>query len=82
VNLISFTYEQLYHEDDATPWNKILESIGVEGRNLRWDDVVASMEHADTSTIWHSDSIKNFEEVKEALQGTPFEGLLREENTD
>lgn len=75
---VHVTYERLYHKDSAADeWMKIFRFLGVgpsEGLTLKQVSNAMGMEP--TSHARHRDTIFNYNELKEALEGTEFENLL------
>lgn len=71
------TYDELYRADNAEEWMKIFEFVGVgPAQDLTLEHVKSVMKTGPTSSDHHRDSVSNFDELKEALQGTNFEDLL------
>ena len=74
---VHVTYDKLYHADNADEWMRIFEFLGVgPAQDLTLEHVQSAMSMAPTSSVHHRDTVSNFDELKEALQGTDFEVLL------
>jgi hypothetical protein len=79
VPRISASFEKLYYSDDASEWRKILQFLSPNAakRIGSISDVRKAMQHQATSHPSHKKTIRNFDEVREILNGTKFEKLLR-----
>jgi len=79
---VNVSYELLFSQDDhvvVAEWGKIFNFIGVgikDGKQLTVDLIRKAPNTAATSISDHKIIMKNYEEVKAALSGTPFENLL------
>ena len=73
---VSVSYEELYYGEDASAWNRIFAFLQVGSSDWTREEVNSAMNHMDTSNQPHTVSIGNYEEVKQALEGTPYLELL------
>ena len=79
VPRISASFDKLYYSDDASEWQKILQFLSPNAakRIGSISDVRKAMQHQATSHPSHKMTIRNFDEVRNAINGTKFEKLLR-----
>lgn len=72
------TYERLYlKEHSEEEWMKIFRFLGVgPSEGLTFQQIHHAMGMESTSNAHHRDSVRNFDELKEALLGTKYEDLL------
>jgi len=73
------SFDELFHGDNiAKEWARIFEFLGVGPKedSLTTEMVEKAMMHAATNSLYHNETIENYEEVRDALMGTKFENLL------
>lgn len=74
---VHVTYDKMYHTDTAEEWMKVFAFLGVgPEEGLTRQQVSNAMGMKPTSNPRHKDSVFNFDELREALTGTKYEGLL------
>ena len=77
VKHVSISYEKLYEQEDPSEWQKAFNFLGIEASGLTRKQINCAMDHASTSNSLHNVTIANFQEVRQALQGTPYQYLLK-----
>jgi hypothetical protein len=78
VERVSVSYERLYYADHAEEWNRLLVHLAAGGvrTNFTKADVTGKIDHFETHAHKREDAIANYDEVAEALRGTPYESYL------
>lgn len=74
---IQVTYENLYHTNDTEEWTRIFKFLNRgPSDDLTFEELQNAQEHAATHSRLHSETLQNYEEVRQELIGTAFEQLL------
>jgi hypothetical protein len=78
VDRVTVSYERLFYANHAEEWNRLLAHLGAGGvrSNFTKAEVAAEITHFETHARTREDAIANYDEVAEALRGTPYEGYL------
>jgi hypothetical protein len=74
---VRVSFERLYDQENIQEWKKILYFLQKgPADTLTMQQVHDAFAIQRTSTRSHQDILSNYEQVKQVLQGTPFESLL------
>lgn len=77
VDHIRISYEELYDREDANEWMRVFRFLGRgPTHDLTMDRVRDTFQYATTFSKRHNESLANYKDVCQELQGTKYERLL------
>ena len=76
VPTINVSFEKLFMaSDDVSEWKRLFKELGV-GPTVLTARMIEATGHASTSIPFHNVTLSNYEEVRDALNGTKFASFL------